>query len=164
MRNLILLYIIVILTSQSLFAQYQKTINTNTISISGFENYYSLAYSRQISKKDNLALSLSYYENKEDTFSNQNYVGNFCYMHSILRIHDIYLNAGGGFLFVYIKAEDIIGNNVTDNSTGLSVNLDLEYYLSHWLLLFGDFKQIIFLNSDFYNSQLLYSFGLKIIF
>ncbi len=164
MRNLILLYIIVILTSQSLFAQYQKTINTNTLNISGFENYYSLAYSRQISKKDNIALSLSYYADIEDTFSNQNYVGNFCYKHSILRIHDLYLNGGGGFLFVHTKAEDIIGNNVTDYSTGLSANLDLEYYLSHWLILFGDFKQMVFLNSDFYNSQFLYSFGLKIVF
>jgi len=146
------------------FAQYQKTINTNTLSIAGFGSYYNLAYSRQISKEDNIALSLSYYADIEDTFSNQNYVGNFCYKHSVLRIHDIYLNGGGGFFFVYTKAEDIIGNNVTDNSTGLSANLDLEYYLSHWLILFGDFKQMVFLNSDFYNSQFLYSFGLKIVF
>jgi len=156
--------LLTVLMVNQLFAQYQKTINTNSLNISAFENYYSLAYSRQISKKDNIALSLSYYENKEDIFSNQNYVGNFCYKHSILRIHDIYLNGGGGFLFVYTKAEDIIGNNVTDNSTGLSANLDLEYYLSHWLILFGDFKQMLFLNSNFYNSQFLYGFGLKIVF
>ena len=155
---------LLILTFSEVFAQYHKTINTNTLNLAGFDSYYSLAFSRQTSKKANFSLSASYYEDDEDTSSLQNYIGNFSYSHSFLRIGNLYLNGGGGLFFTHTKAKDLAGTSARENSTGVSANVDLEYYLSNWLILSGDFKQMVFLNSDFYNSQFLYGFGLKIVF
>ncbi len=163
MRRLIL-GVLLLSVCQNLFGQYQKTINTNNLSLSGFDKYYALAFSRQTSKNNNLAFSAFYYKDEGDTFSLEHYLGNAFYSHTFLRISDLYFNGGGGLFFAHTKAEDLIGNTVSENSTGITINAELEYYLSHWLIAFSDVKQMVFLNSDFVNNQFVYGFGIKIVF
>lgn len=156
--------LVIIFACQEALAQYQKTINTNTLNISGFEDYYNVALSRQLQKKDNLALSFSFYREKEDVAEYQNYFGNLVYSHTFLRIKDFYLNAGACLFFAITEAEDIIGNSDSDNGSGVSGNVDLEYYLSSKFVLFSEARQLAFFNSDYYGKLFLYGFGLKIVF
>ena len=159
-----LIGLITILLSSSLFAQYQKMEKASTINLSGFESYYHAEWSKQLSHRNNFTLGGFYFKDDNNVIKIENFVANLGLNHWLLKVSNLYLSAGGGAFFTSTRAESIADTKDKDISFGVETRAEVEYYLSWWLVLYGEVKQMKFFKSDYYNSKYVAGGGIKFVF
>lgn len=146
-------------------AQYQKMDNSQFISVTaGGPRFITGAWSKMLTNKTYLSLSQTYFTTDERLFSTDNFLTEMAFVRSWFRIGDVYLNGGFGGFFLYTTSETIAETTIDDFSGGIDLKAEIEYLPIWWLGISGEFRQLIMIASDFYDSQPLYGLGLRIYF
>lgn len=145
-------------------AQYQKMSKANSINLSGFTSYANLAWSKQLTNRNSITVGGFYFQDETNFITTNNYGTEVNFNRWLFRVDNAYLSAGAGLFFAHTEAKSVASAKADDNTFGNDLRVELEYYPAWWLVVFGEIKQLIFFNSDFFNSKFIAGGGIKIVF
>ena len=147
-----------------LSAQYQKIVRSNTAKFAASESYATLGWSRQLDVRNSLTVRGLYFKDDTQRFSIDNFGVGLDFSRWLLRVGDAFVSGGTGVFILHTEGESAAATKADDFSGGASFNAEIEYYPTWWFVLFGEVRQMIFLGSDFFNSQVVAGGGLKFVF
>jgi hypothetical protein len=145
-------------------AQYHKMDNSQFLSVSAWPDYVTASWSRMLTNRTYISLSETYFKTSESQFSTDNFLTELAFMRSWVRLGNLYLNGGGGGFLLYTTSETIQNRNINDFSFGFDLKGEIEYLPLWWLGLTGEVRQLFIIESDFFNTKVVYGFGLRFYF
>ena len=156
--------LLAVVISSNVHAQYQKMAKANSLNVSGSRAYVNLGWTKQLSNRNSVTLSGSYFQDDAKFINTDNFSANLSFNRWLFRIGDAYLGAGTGLFFVHTKAKSAADEKAENNAFGSDLRAEVEYYPMWWFVIYAEVRQLIFFNSDFFDSKFIAGGGIKIVF